>query len=121
MVMNKSLKIILVIIIIIWLLVKCIGDSDGTTTYSDNYQETDYSWVYGTWELTIDGETHTICFLENGVYTEHFRGYYGSNSESGTYAIQSECIKCDSGDGYPSYIDIDGKRLASNGKYYRKK
>lgn len=120
--MNKNIKSLLFIVFIIWLLVKCVGScDDATTTYSDNYQEEDYSWVYGTWQMTIDGETHTICFLENGVYTEHFRGYYGSNSDSGTYTIQSGRIKCDCGDGYPSYIDIEGKRLTSNGEYYRKK
>lgn len=122
--MSKNLKIILFIIAAILFLVKCIGgcnDETTTTTDSDNHQETDYSWVYGTWTLTNNGETHTISFAKNGVYIESYQGCFGKSSDTGCFTIQSGRIKCDSGDGYPSYINIDGKRLTSDGMYYRKR
>lgn len=116
---RKNIIYLIVIIAIIWFFVKCIGSNDNKTT-SDIQQETDYSWIYGTWKMTIDGETHIVSFSENGIYIEYFKGMFGNITDSGTYTINSDCIELDSGDGYPSYIEIKGKRLASDGHYYTK-
>ena len=122
--MKNLLKIGLIVFAAIWLLGKCSGCGDdyaydSTSDYKST-QDADYSWLYGTWQLTIDGETHTICFLSSGICTEHFSSPYGSNNETSRYTIESNSIKVDCGDGYPSYIGIDGKRLKSNGRYYTK-
>ena len=119
--MKKKLNVILIICATIWLLGKCNRNNEEPTTYSDS-QNSDCSWIYGTWQLSIGEETHTICFLSNGVCTEHFRSSYGSNNDTSNYTIESsnKRIRIDNGDGYPSYIEIDGKRLITDGKYYKK-
>ena len=119
--MKNILKIGLCIIAAIWLLGKCSGCNDDYT-YSEYPQESDYSWLYGSWQVAIDGETHTICFLSNGVCTEHFKGNYGTTNATGNYIVESSKnrIRINYGDGYPSYIGIDGNRLITDGKYYRK-
>ena len=120
----KRIFIIITIVFAIWgVSYMCSGEEEYYTdsSYEDEEYD-DYSWVYGTWVLSVDGETHTVCFLENGVYTMNLRGYYGSTNETGSYTINARSIKLDSGDGYPSYIDIEGNRLKySNGTYYRKR
>ena len=119
----KNIKTILIIIASVWLLVKCIG-GDNEDTSSTNNQTADYSWIYGTWQLSINGETQLISFSENGLYTDTYRTNFGSGSTMGNFTIESEKNRIrlnESGDDYPSYIEIDGKRLKSNGEYYRKK
>lgn len=119
----KNIKTILIIIASVWLLVKCIG-GDNEDTSSTNNQTADYSWIYGTWQLSINGETQLISFSENGLYTDTYRTNFGSGSTMGYFTIESEKNRIrlnESGDDYPSYIEIDGKRLKSNGEYYRKK
>ena len=81
----------------------------------------DFSWLYGTWQLTIDGETHTICFLSNGSCIENFKSRYGrQQNEAGSYTVEKNRIRIDCGDGYPSYIERKGKLLYEDGKSYRK-
>lgn len=120
----KRIFTIITIVFAIWgVSYMCSGEEEYYTDSSyEDEEDDDYSWVYGTWVLSVDGETHTVCFLENGVYTMNLRGYYGSTNETGSYTINARSIKLDSGDGYPSYIDIEGNRLKySNGTYYRKR
>lgn len=128
--MNKNRRnlILFVILAIVWLVVKCNLDStdyaleeDYETENVSDYNTTSYDWLYGTWRLSVDGETHIVSFAENGVYIESFQGYYGNTSESGSYTVLSGKVKLDSGDGYPSYIEIEGKRLKSDGRYYTKR
>lgn len=119
----KRIFTIITIVFAIWgVSYMCSGEEEYYTDSSyEDEEDDDYSWVYGTWVLSVDGETLTVCFLENGVYTMNLRGYYGSTNETGSYTINARSIKLDSGDGYPSYIDIEGNRLKdSNGTYYRK-
>lgn len=129
--MKKLFSILILINVVIGALVLYFqwsgsGDSDNNYDYeSDSSQEyaleKDYSWLYGTWQLTIDGETHTISFLSNGFCTSQFKSpYYGTSYDDGCYTIYSDEIKVDYGDGYPSYIEMDGERLTSNGRYYKK-
>ena len=102
------------------------GDSEDNYS-SDSYEYSygqgsdSYSWLYGTWVLKINGETHKVAFNENGTYLSFFNSYYGNNSEVGTYTINGNSIKLKAhGDKYSSYIEIEGKRLKGDGHYYRK-
>lgn len=71
-------------------------------------------------------ENHTICFFEDGTYTSQYRFHFqgGAIDEMGAYNIQSSSnrIELDCGDGYPSYIEIEDKRLKdyNSEKYYNK-
>lgn len=121
----KNIKIILIVIASIWLLGKCTGCGDDAISSTDT-QTIDYSWIYGTWKININSEeTQVIRFLEDGTYTSQYRFYYGGViDETGSYNIQSSSnrIKLDCGDGYPSYIEIEDKRLKdyNSEKYYNK-
>ena len=103
----------------------CTDEYNTDSLYEYEEEEEDYSWIYGTWKLSIDGEEHIIGFSENGIYISTFNSpYYGRSTETGYYSIepQNNCIRLKAnGEKYSSYIEIDGKRLKENGHYYRKR
>lgn len=109
------------------LLISAVSSDSEEYSSSDNYeynsgQENDsYKWLYGTWVLTIDGEQQKIAFYDNGNYLMFFNSRYGVTTEHGSYTINGDSIRLKAyGDDYPSYIEIQGKRLKSDGHYYRK-
>ena len=120
--MKNFIKLVIFILVVIWCVNECSGCSEDR--HLDNSESVDYSWINGTWKLTVDGFTHTISF-NDGLYVESYRTDYGSSgSASGYYTIESENNRIrlnEYGDNYPSYIEIEGKRLKADGHYYRKK
>lgn len=131
--MKNLLKVGVVIFAVLWSFSKCGGcDEDyGYSEYYDeadssydyeNEQESDYSWVYGTWVLEEGGEKHIISFGENGMCIDTYESpMFGNQSEVGSFSIRDGRIKVDNGDGYPSYITIEGRSLKSGSNYYRKR
>lgn len=102
----------------------CSEDSSSQAYESDTFESSDYSWIYGTWVAYDNGDKHVVSFAENGVYIESFSSaYYGTSSGSGTFSISDGRIRLDSGDGYPSYMQIDEgqKQLRSDNIYYSKR
>lgn len=96
-------------------------EADSSYDY-ENEQESDYSWVYGTWVLEEGGEKHIISFGENGMCIDTYESpMFGNQSEVGSFSIRDGRIKVDNGDGYPSYITIEGRSLKSGSNYYRKR
>lgn len=116
-----------VLLIMFILMISAVaGDSEDNYS-SDSYeysygQESDsYQWLYGTWVLTIDGEQQKIAFYDNGNYLMFFNSRFGVTTEHGSFTIKGNSIRLQAyNDKYPSYIEIQGKRLKSDGHYYRK-
>ena len=97
--------------------------STSTQTNRSNSATGDYSWIYGTWRLDINGDSIILSFNSSGMYILSFYGAYGKNSETGVYDILGDRIKLTSSqDRYSSYIYIEGHSLKdSDGHYYRKR
>ena len=57
----------------------------------------------------------------NGNYLMFFNSRFGVTTEHGSFTIKGNSIRLQAyNDKYPSYIEIQGKRLKSDGHYYRK-
>ena len=126
--MKNYLKVGLAVLAALLLLDNCFGCSDEaeyeeeTTITSERVEEEDYSWIYGKWELNEGGDRYIVTFTENGMYVETLISpTWGNSSGAGSYRIKGNKIVLDSGDGYPSYITIEGRRLKDQNGYYRKR
>lgn len=87
-------------------------------------EEQDYSWLYeGKWEINDQGDRYVVSFNPNGHYISYFQSaMWGRSSyQFGRYTIEKGRIWLyEAGDEeHPGYIDIEGKRLTSDGLYYR--
>lgn len=100
----------------------CSGGNNDFASGGEN--GTDYSWVYGTWASGRPQGRHFVTLRKNGTFTDEYEDWEfggGTIKGKGTYTIQGSRIRFDySNDDYPSYIEIDGERLKSDGHYYRK-
>ena len=100
----------------------CSGGNNDFAGGGEN--GTDYSWVYGTWASGRPQGRHYITLRKNGTFTDEYEDWEfggGTIKGKGTFTIQGSSIKFDySDDDYPTYIEIEGQRLKSDGHYYRK-
>lgn len=96
---------------------------DNSFSNTDNKPQ-DFSWLYGKWRLTINGETQAITFNSNGTYGQVFSSpMWGTTTEFGTYEIKNDRIYLyDSADGgkHPSTIILEGHQLKEGNHYYVK-
>ena len=124
--LTAFIKPALAILVAIWLLGKCSGcgeDSESDFGSGSEYvQKEDYSWIHGTWVRNVSDGKHILSFSSNGIYTLSMQSpVWGNTTETGIYSVRNGSIRLDSRDGYPSYVEIEGKRLKDHEGYFTKR